>query len=121
MKANRSMQSRRVADNSDVTGLMILAVLSLLLSMVVLTGCATTPNISILPGSDNVTITATVDTTDPTTAALVPYVVMANEEIATALELYETSKDASAMDRLKYWTAYALGVAMRIEAIRSGA
>lgn len=96
------------------------ALLALLLVIVIalsLGGCAGTPNVSILPGSDNVTVTATIASDDERVAELLPYAVLANEEITRALEVYETTQDATALQQVAWWLQYALGVAQHIEAM----
>ena len=52
-------------------------------------------------------------------AELLPYAVLANEEIARALTVYEATKDATALQQVAWWLQYALGVAQHIEALQA--
>ena len=108
----QNIEYRHVA----VAGLtMAVAVLTLI--VLALSGCQTAPTVTILPGSDNVTVTATIATEDERVAELLPYAVLANEEIARALEVYEATKNATALQQVAWWMKYALGVAENIEAL----
>jgi len=99
------------------------ALLALLLVIVIalsLGGCAGTPNVSILPGSDNITVTATVVPEGETLQELLPYAALANEGADSAMQLYMATQDATTLEKLLYWTAYASGIASRLESISSG-
>jgi len=98
---------------------MMVAVVLVTLIVLALSGCQTAPTVTILPGSDNVTVTATLATDDERVTALLPYAVLANEEIARALEVYEATKDSTALQQVAWWLQYALGVAQHIEALQA--
>lgn len=110
---------RTILGHYDVTFCVAMMVAVVLITLIVLAlgGCETTPTVTILPGSDNVTVAATIATEDERVAALLPYAVLANEEIARALEVYEATKDSTALQQVAWWLQYALGVAEHIEAL----
>lgn len=113
---------RILPGDHDVTACAALGIAFLLLTLIVLAfgGCAGTPHISIVPGSDNITVTATVVPEGETMQELLPYAALANQEAAAAMQLYMVTQDATTLQKLLYWTAYASGIAARLEAISSG-
>lgn len=112
-----------LAGDYDVTACLAITAAIVLLTLIVLalSGCATPPNVTILPGSDNVTVTATLVPEDPAFLALLPYAKMANREAVEATKLYMATKDATTLQRLIYWTEYASGIARQLEAMAAGA
>jgi len=108
-----------IPGDSEVTACLAVTLALVLVTLLVLalSGCQTAPTVTILPGSDNVTVTATIATEDERLAELLPYAVLANEEISRALTVYEATKDATALQQVAWWLQYALGVAQHIEAL----
>lgn len=106
----------------DATACVALGIALLLVTVIALSlgGCAGTPNVSILPGSDNITVTATVVPEGETLQELLPYAALANEGAASAIQLYMATQDSTTLQKLLYWTAYASGIAAKLEAISSG-
>ena len=82
----------------------------------ILTGCATTPNTAVTTGSDNATVLAGSDS-GLSPAQLLQYVSLAEQEALTAWQLHESTKDATALEKVTWWLKYASGVAARIEAL----
>jgi len=111
------MPVRTAVENYDMTACLALtaAVVLITLIFLALSGCQTAPTITILPGSDNVTVTATVVPEDLTFLELLPYAAMANEQAVEATKLYLATKDATTLEKLVYWTQYASGIALRLE------
>jgi|GEM_PF-6254229 hypothetical protein len=82
-------------------------------------GCATTPQTAVTTGSDNATVLADSDS-GVTAAQLLQYADLAEQEALSAWQLFESTKDETALQQVAWWLQYALGVAQHIEAINTG-
>ena len=95
---------------------MALFVLLICLLLFTLPGCATAPTTAVTTGSDNATVTAAADS-GLSAEELLQYVNLAEQEALTAWQLYESTKDATALQKTTWWLKYASGVAAKIEAL----
>lgn len=83
-----------------------LVCISLLLVFAV-AACETTPT----PVSDNATNTGAL------VIQLLEYVNLAEQEALAAWQLYEATKEATALQKVSYWLQYAAGVTQHIETL----
>jgi hypothetical protein len=90
-----------------------LFVLLMVLLIALTPGCATTPTTTVTSGSDNATVMAS----GLTVPDLIQYNNLAVQEFLTAWQLYESTKEASALQQTTWWLQYAAGVSAKIEAL----
>lgn len=95
---------------------LILCVLLLCFLAVLMAGCATTRSTAVTTGSDNATVVSS-EGSGLTVPELIQYVNLAEQEALTAWQLYESTKDETALRKLTWWLKYASGVAAKIEAL----
>ena len=93
-----------------------LFILLICLLLFTLPGCATTKVTAIATGSDNATVTAAADS-GLSADELLPYVNLAEQEAVAALQLYESTQDATVLEKVTWWLKYASGVAEKIDAL----
>lgn len=114
----RPRDTHRNAETDAATLIENLALFLLLVfALAALTpGCATAPTSAITTGSDNATVMAA-DDAGLSVAQLIQYVDLAEQEALSAWQLYESTKDSTALRKLTWWLKYASGVAAKIEAL----
>lgn len=100
-------------DSANFFENLFLFVLLIVLLMALTPGCATTPTTAVTSGSDNATVMAA----SLTVPDLIQYNNLAAQEVLTAWQLYESTKDASALRQTTWWLQYAAGVTAKIEAL----
>ena len=93
-----------------------LFILLVCLLMFTLPGCATTKTTVMTNGSDNATVLAGSDS-GLSAAQLFQYANLAEQEALSAFELYESTKDSTALEKVTWWLKYASGVAEKIDAL----
>lgn len=93
-----------------------LFVLLICLLLFTMPGCATTPKTAVTTGSDNATVTAAADS-GLSAEELLQYVNLAEQETVAALQLYESTQDATVLEKAAWWLKYASGVAEKIDAL----
>jgi len=104
---------RTISIRQDETILAVMGLLSLVFvvaMLCLLSGCATTQT-----GASGDNTTQTLSLSD-----LTPYITLAAKETATALALYEATKDETALAKINYWIQYANGIAQEIETLQAG-
>ena len=114
----RPRDIHRNAETDAATFIENVALFILLICLLLFTlpGCATTKVTAITTGSDNATVTAAADS-GLSADELLPYVNLAEQEAVAALQLYESTQDATVLEKVTWWLKYASGVAEKIDAL----
>lgn len=95
---------------------LLLFVLLIVMLATLTPGCAGTKGTVVTTGSDNATVVSSAGS-GLTVPQLIQYVNLAEQEALTAWQLYEATKDATALQKVTWWLKYSSGVAEKIEAL----